>query len=336
MARYRSDAFPCCRPWRDCAPMRSRRGLGRGKTPARGNISPACIQIQLILARYARHASEKPRRAPLGNAPREHLAAKGRFRRPKPPDHARRTNLAALRWPCPCAGAPARAAASRDRLSTAWPLRRGACPQRLADTRHLPTPATRCARCSQRQAADGLRRRSSGAWPAVRPSPEGPPTASSRRVGRQRSAAQNRRRRPQAGPGLRQRCQKRPSKGRVPLGGTIGTPQKNSHQSCFLRLPLAEFAPVAVSPTVPQLRQEFSQHKRHAGFLGLPFDQFAPVVLTVVPVGFTAPMPRRAFLGCISPVRTRAVRDLLVLLRLLKLPVLRLATRIEMMTQSIA
>ena len=111
---------------------------------------------------------------------------------------------------------------------------------------------------------------------------------------------------------------------------------KNSHQSCFLRLPLAEFAPVAVSPTVPQLRQEFSQHKRHAGFLWLPFDQFAPVVLTVVPVGFTAPMPRRAFLGCISPVRARAVRGLPVLLRLLRLPVLRLATRIEMMTQSIA
>ena len=36
--------------------------------------------------------------------------------------------------------------------------------------------------------------------------------------------AQNLRRRPQARPGLRQRCQKRPSKGRVPLGGTIGTP----------------------------------------------------------------------------------------------------------------
>ena len=36
--------------------------------------------------------------------------------------------------------------------------------------------------------------------------------------------AQNRRRRPQARPGLRQRCRKRPSKGRVPLGGTIGTP----------------------------------------------------------------------------------------------------------------
>ena len=36
--------------------------------------------------------------------------------------------------------------------------------------------------------------------------------------------AQNLRRRPQARPVLRQRCQKRPSKGRVPLGGTIGTP----------------------------------------------------------------------------------------------------------------
>ena len=210
VARLCPDAFP--------------KGPRTGKTPVRGNISPACIQIQLILARYAWHVSEKPRRAPLGNAPREHLAAKGRFRRPKPSDHARRTNLATLRWPCPCAGAPARATASRDRLSTAWPLPRGACPRRPADTRHPPMPAACRARCSQRQAADGLRRRSSGSWPAVRPSPEGPPTASSRRAGRQRSAAQNLRRRPQARPGLRQRCRKRPSKGRVSLDGTIGTP----------------------------------------------------------------------------------------------------------------
>ena len=122
VARYRPDAFP--------------KGPRTRKTPVRGNISPACIQIQLILARYARHASEKPRRAPLGNAPREHLAAKGRFRRPKPSDHARRTNLATLRWPCPCAGSPARATASQDRLSTAWPLRRDACPSAP------PIPAT--------------------------------------------------------------------------------------------------------------------------------------------------------------------------------------------------
>ena len=43
-----------------------------------------------------------------------------------------------------------------------------------ANTCHPPMPAACRARCSQRQAADGLRRRSSGAWPAVRPSPEGP------------------------------------------------------------------------------------------------------------------------------------------------------------------
>ena len=61
-----------------------------------------------------------------------------------------------------------------------------------ANACHLPMPATCRAHCSQRQAADELRRRSSGAWPAVRPSPEGPPTASSRRAGRQRNAAQNR------------------------------------------------------------------------------------------------------------------------------------------------
>ena len=103
-------------------------------------------------------------------------------------------------------------------------LAQGCLPRRPADTRHLPMPAACRARCSQRQAADGLRRRSSGSWPAVRPSPEGPPTASSRRAGRQRSAAQNLRRRPQARPGLRQRCRKRPSKGRVSLDGTIGTP----------------------------------------------------------------------------------------------------------------
>ena len=93
----------------------------------------------------------------------------------------------------------------------ALPLRRGSCPsnriagspfnglalaqgcppRRPADTRHLPMPAACRARCSQRQAADGLRWRSFGAWPAVRPCPEGPPTASSRRAGRQRNAAQN-------------------------------------------------------------------------------------------------------------------------------------------------
>ena len=54
-----------------------------------------------------------------------------------------------------------------------------------------PTPAACRARCSQRQAADGLRRRSFGAWHIVWPSPEGPPTASPRQAGRQRNAAQS-------------------------------------------------------------------------------------------------------------------------------------------------
>ena len=76
----------------------------------------------------------------------------------------------------PCPGMPAPA------------LRR--CPP-PANTRHPPIPAACRAHCSQGQAADELRRRSSGAWPAVRPSPEGPPAASPRRAGRQRSAAQN-------------------------------------------------------------------------------------------------------------------------------------------------
>ena len=80
------------------------------------------------------------------------------------------------------------------------PCSGGCLPRRPANTRQSPPPANACrlpmpaacrARCSQRQAADGLRRRSFGAWHIVWPSPEGPPTASSRRAGRQRNAAQS-------------------------------------------------------------------------------------------------------------------------------------------------
>ena len=44
--------------------------------------------------------------------------------------------------------------------------------------------------------------------------------------------AQNRRRRPQARPVLRQRCRKRPSKGRVPCFNIGSTPQRNASHSC--------------------------------------------------------------------------------------------------------
>ena len=239
LARCRRGAFPGVDPWQffaSCVPE----GASDGKTPVRGNISPACIQIHLILARYACYASEKPRKAPLGNAPREHLAAKGRFRRPKPSNRARRTNLATLRWPCPCAGAPARAAASRDRLPAAWPLPRGACspaPRRYpppADTRRLPCPLQPGS--SRRWASAAIVRRMACSPAKPRGTADcvistGRPTTEccaelgldSRTVNKW---AQNRRRRPQARPGLRQRCRKRPSKGRVPLGGTIGAPPK--------------------------------------------------------------------------------------------------------------
>ena len=229
MARYRPDAFP--------------KGPRTRKTPVRGNISPACIQIQLILARYACYVSKKTRKPPSEDTPREHLAAKGRFRRPKPSDHARRTNLAALRWPCPCAGAPARATASQDRLSTAWPLLRDACPSAppMPATRQYPPPANACRLpcplqpgTSRRWTSVAVIRRMACGSAEPRGAADcvistGRPTTEccaelgldSKTVNKR---AQNRRRRPQAGPGLRQRCQKRPSKGRVPLGGTIGTP----------------------------------------------------------------------------------------------------------------
>ena len=46
MARYRPDVFP--------------KGPRTRKTPVRGNISPPCIQIQLILAKYACYVSKNP------------------------------------------------------------------------------------------------------------------------------------------------------------------------------------------------------------------------------------------------------------------------------------
>ncbi len=55
----------------------SRKWPRTGKSPVRGSISPPCIQNELALAGYARHASEKPRKQPFGNTPREDLAMKG-------------------------------------------------------------------------------------------------------------------------------------------------------------------------------------------------------------------------------------------------------------------
>ena len=55
------------------------KGPRTGKAPVRGNISPPCIQNELASARYARRASEKPRKRAFGDTPREDLARKGPF-----------------------------------------------------------------------------------------------------------------------------------------------------------------------------------------------------------------------------------------------------------------
>ena len=55
------------------------KGPRTGKAPLPGSISPPCIRNELASARYARHASEKPRKRAFGDAPREYLAMKGPF-----------------------------------------------------------------------------------------------------------------------------------------------------------------------------------------------------------------------------------------------------------------
>ena len=107
VARSRRDAFSGCRPWQYFAVVRFRGGssrgeimpwcvLGRrsvaafslhafpkgprtGKAPLPGSISPPCIRNGLASARYARYVSEKPRKPPSEDTPREDLARKGPF-----------------------------------------------------------------------------------------------------------------------------------------------------------------------------------------------------------------------------------------------------------------
>ena len=106
MAIFRRGAFSGARRWQNAREMRSpasdsgkispRCVLGRrsvaffsphafpkgprtGKAPLPGRISPPCIRNEPALARYARRASEKPRKQSSGNTPREYLARKGPF-----------------------------------------------------------------------------------------------------------------------------------------------------------------------------------------------------------------------------------------------------------------
>ena len=112
------------------------------------------------------------------------------------------------------------------------PCAGGACPQRLANTRHLPCPSQSETNRRWTSAAIIRRMACSSAKPQEAAdcviSTGRPTTECCTELGLNSKTvnkwAQKRRRRPQARPGLRQRCQKRPSKGRIPLDGTIGTP----------------------------------------------------------------------------------------------------------------
>ena len=82
-ASIRGKIPPRCVPGRQSVAIfsshASPRGLRTGKSPVRGKIRAPRIRNELALARYARHASEKPCKQLFGNTPREDLARKGRL-----------------------------------------------------------------------------------------------------------------------------------------------------------------------------------------------------------------------------------------------------------------
>ena len=190
--------------WQDCAPMRSQ-ATGHGK------ISPRCVpegasdgksatSWQCIAFMYSNTANFGKICAPcIQKAPQSAVG-----------EYAARTSCRQGAF-SPSEALKSCTAHESCHPPVALPLRRGSCPSNRiagspfnglalaqggvptpaprqypspANTCHPPIPAACRVHCSQRQAADELRRRSFGVWPAVRPSPEGPPTTSSRRAGR--------------------------------------------------------------------------------------------------------------------------------------------------------
>ena len=79
MARLRPGAFPGGNPWHFFSLHVSKKGPRTRKGGLRGKICAPCIQNELALARCARHVSEKPRKSPSEDTPREDLARKRRF-----------------------------------------------------------------------------------------------------------------------------------------------------------------------------------------------------------------------------------------------------------------
>ena len=121
MARLRPDAFPGGNPWQFFHSMYPKRGLGRERGGLRGKICAPCIQNELALARYARHASEMPRKSPSEDTPREDLARKGPFSLHGPLEsctarrscHPASANHPSARNPCTAHAPPQRQSATR-------------------------------------------------------------------------------------------------------------------------------------------------------------------------------------------------------------------------------
>ena len=79
VARFRRGAFPGGHPWQFLRSMHPKSGLGRENRQFVARFACHASENGLALARYARYASEKPRKPPFGNARREDPARKAPF-----------------------------------------------------------------------------------------------------------------------------------------------------------------------------------------------------------------------------------------------------------------
>ena len=145
-ALCRGKISPRCVPGRQSVAIfslhASRKWLRTRKRGLRGKIRAPCIQNELALARCARHVSEKPRKPPSEDTPREYLARKGPFslhgplescivRRSCHPPRLR-TAPAPATLPAPnrpSARSPLRCRTARAIATTAPPLWRGSLPR---------------------------------------------------------------------------------------------------------------------------------------------------------------------------------------------------------------
>ena len=168
MAGLCPGAFPGCRPWQDCAPMRSRRGLGREKRPLVATYRRHVFRYSLFWQDMRAMHPKSPAERRWGMHRANILPPRGVFAVRSPQIMHGARILPPSDGLAPCAGDPARAAASRDRLSTAWPLPRGACPPlgaaKAHAARHFPERRRNACRAPFQQMLDAMRCRLSNPY----------------------------------------------------------------------------------------------------------------------------------------------------------------------------